>query len=132
MARSYSLEAVRMRYGVPVKRGMRVTTETGEHGTVTCGDGMHVRVRLDGEKHSGRWHPFSLDYGDGITIDARQAHDNVRVDAWNDWLNGRITDDEYRERMAVRLPQPDLMAALEESLSTALAPRDSQLPEEGR
>lgn len=106
-----------MRYGVPARRGLRVTTDTGQHGVITC-DGMHVRVRIDGEKHSGRWHPFSLDYGDGITIAARQAHDNARIEAWNDRLNGRITDEEYRERMALPLV-PDLMARLEASLSEA-------------
>jgi hypothetical protein len=102
-----SLNYIREKYGVPAKRGTRVTTETGKTGVVTSGDGAHVRVRLDGEKHSGSWHPLSLDYGDGITIAAREAHRNARIDAWNDRLNGRITFAEYRERMSRPLePRP--------------------------
>jgi hypothetical protein len=84
---------------VPVKRGQRVTDERGYAGIVTCGDGAHVRVRLDGEKHSGRYHPLSLDYGDGISPQARTDHQNARIDTWNDRLNGRIGFEEYRERM---------------------------------
>lgn len=99
----YSLDYVRSRYGVPVKRGQRVTVEGGNEGVVTCGDGAHVRVRLDGEKHSGSYHPFDLDYGDGITIERRLARANARIDAWNDWLNKRITQGEYLARMAAPL-----------------------------
>ncbi len=98
-----SLDYVRETYGVPARRGLRVTTETGEQGVITSGAGAHVRVRLDGQKHSAPWHPNSLDYGDGITPAARTAHRNARIAAWNDRLNGRITAEEYRERMSVPL-----------------------------
>lgn len=98
----YSLTYVKEKYGVPAKRGMRVLTYRGE-GTVTCGDGAYVRVRVDGDKHSGRYHPLSLDYLDGIDKDAREARHNARIDCWNDRLNDRITGDEYRERMTALL-----------------------------
>lgn len=96
----YSLDYVRRTYCVPVKRGMRVVTECGKPGVVTCGDGAHVRVRVDGEKRSGRWHPLALDYLDGVTPAARLAQRNARIDIWNDRLNGRITQQEYADRWA--------------------------------
>ena len=52
----YSLDYVRRKYRVPARRGMRVTVD-GKSGVITCGDGQYLRVRLDGEKRSGRWHP---------------------------------------------------------------------------
>lgn len=62
----YSLDYVCRRYGVPAKRGMRVVAD-GESGIITCGDGQYLRIRLDSEKRSGRWHPtWHIDYGDGI------------------------------------------------------------------
>lgn len=99
MSGRLSLNYVREKYGVPVKRFQRVITEDGRAGIVTCGDGAHVRVRLDGEKRSGRYHPLALDYRDGISPKARLDHHNARIEAWNDRLNERITFEEYRERM---------------------------------
>lgn len=96
----YSLDYVRDTYGVPVRRGQRVIHEDRDHGVVTCGDGAHVRVRFDGEKHSSRCHPLSLDYGDGVRPDDRLAQRNAQIEAWNDRLNGRITQQEYAERWA--------------------------------
>jgi hypothetical protein len=93
-----SLSHVKENYGVPVKRGMRVGTFQGE-GVVTCGDGAYVRVRVDGQKHSGSYHPLSRDYLDGVEPEARLARHNARTDAWNDRLNGRITQEEYVARM---------------------------------
>jgi hypothetical protein len=52
----WSFDYVRRVYGVPAKRGMRVIAD-GKPGTITCGDGHYIRIRLDGEKWSGRWHP---------------------------------------------------------------------------
>ncbi|MEJ7786421.1 MAG: hypothetical protein WKF96_16580 [Solirubrobacteraceae bacterium] len=94
-----SIQYVRDTYGVPVRRGQRVIHGGRDHGTVTCCKGAHVRVRFDGERHSESCHPLSLDYGDGVQPDDRLAHRNARIDAWNDRLNGRITADEYRDRM---------------------------------
>ena len=103
MSGRYSLDYVKRTYGVPVKRGQRVIHE-GEHGTVTSGDGAHVRVRFDGRAFSVPCHPLSLDYGDGVDPGARLAVRNAQIDIWNDRLNGRITETEYRERfMAAQL-----------------------------
>jgi hypothetical protein len=55
-----SMDYIRRAYGVQVKRGDRATyTGCGkvEHGTVTGADGHYVRIRLDGHKHSGNFHP---------------------------------------------------------------------------
>jgi hypothetical protein len=84
----YSLSYVKEKYGVPVKRGQRVRVNMGRggEGAVTCGDGAHVRVRLDGEKRSGRYHPLDLDYGDGVAPDDRLAAHNAAIDAWNERL----------------------------------------------
>lgn len=61
-----SLEYVRRVYGVPARRGMRVVAD-GKPGVITSGAGEHIRIRLDGEKHSGHWHPtWHIDYLDGI------------------------------------------------------------------
>ena len=48
---------VKARYRVPVKRGVRVRVFDGREGRVTSGAGNYIRVRLDGEKRSGYWHP---------------------------------------------------------------------------
>jgi hypothetical protein len=95
----WSLGPVRDRYGVPARRGRRVIAY-GKPGVITCGDGHHVRVRLDGDTRSGRYHPLDVDYLDGITPQARLDHHNARIDAWNDRLNRRISYDEYAHRMS--------------------------------
>lgn len=51
-----SLNYVRSRYGVPAKRGMRVTCD-GLEGIIVGGQGNYLRVRIDGEKHLSTWHP---------------------------------------------------------------------------
>lgn len=57
-----SLDYVRWKYGVPAKRGMRVRAD-GKLGTITNGDGQYIRVRIDGEKQSGSWHPtWNMEY----------------------------------------------------------------------
>ena len=53
-ARSFAY--VRQRYGVPAKRGMRVTAD-GKPGRITSGAGHYIRVLIDGDKHSSLWHP---------------------------------------------------------------------------
>lgn len=95
----FSFDHVVDKYGVPARRGMRVTHH-GRPGTITCGDGAHIRVRFDGERHSSSCHPLSIDYLDGVSPEDRLARHNARIEAWNERLNGRITDEEYRERMA--------------------------------
>lgn len=46
---------VRSQYGVPAKRGMRVTVD-GRSGTITSADHA-LRVRFDGERHPVSAHP---------------------------------------------------------------------------
>ncbi len=94
-----SLDYVKRTYGVPVQAGQRVTHEGRDHGTVVGGDGAHVSVLFDGEKHPAPCHPLSLDYGDGISPNERTARQNARIDIWNDRLNGRITAEQYAARM---------------------------------
>lgn len=53
---STEFDYVRSYYGVPAKRRMRVLAE-GKPGVITKGAGMHIRIRLDGDKHSGYYHP---------------------------------------------------------------------------
>lgn len=61
-----SFDYVRRYYGVPAKRGMRVTVYDGREGTITCGAGHYIRIRLDGEKRSRIFHPtWKLTYHSG-------------------------------------------------------------------
>lgn len=58
--RMMSMEYIRKAYDVPAKRGGRVeyTGEgTPEHGTITGADGHYLRVRMDGTKYAGNYHP---------------------------------------------------------------------------
>ncbi len=56
---------VRRYYGVPAKRGMRVIAD-GRPGVITSSAGNYIRVRLDGERRSGYWHPtWNMEYLDG-------------------------------------------------------------------
>ena len=55
-----SMDYIRKSYGVPAKRGGRVEyTGDGEKefGTITGADGHYLRVRLDGGKEAGYFHP---------------------------------------------------------------------------
>lgn len=79
-----SLGPLNRRYGTPAKIGMRITAD-GKPGTIISGRGHHLGIRLDGEKHSGTWHPtWRIDYGDGIDYGARY---DERIRAFNRWLN---------------------------------------------
>lgn len=55
-----SMAYIRQTYGVPAKRGARVEY-TGEIsptiGTVTGSEGARLRIRMDGEPHTGIYHP---------------------------------------------------------------------------
>lgn len=63
-----SLQYIREHYGVPAKRGGRVkytgSSRRGpEFGTITGANGAHVRIRIDGEKLAGNYHPtYALEY----------------------------------------------------------------------
>ncbi|EGR4213362.1 hypothetical protein DDN60_12535 [Vibrio cholerae] len=55
-----SMQSVRDGRGMPfLKRGMRVQSiSTGKYGTVTStNSAMNLNIRIDGEKHSGNYHP---------------------------------------------------------------------------
>lgn len=56
MSGRLSFDYVRQRYGVPAKRGMRVTVD-GKPGRITSGAGHYIRVRFDGETFSSFCHP---------------------------------------------------------------------------
>ncbi len=55
-----SMRYIRRYYKVPARRGARVEY-TGEsepqQGTITSSEGARIRVRMDGEKHTGIYHP---------------------------------------------------------------------------
>lgn len=55
-----SMAYVRKTYSVPAKRGTRVEYAGGREkrlGTILGTDGARLRIRLDGETNSGRYHP---------------------------------------------------------------------------
>ena len=51
-----SMAYIRRHYGVPAKRGMRVSAN-GKPGTITGKRDAYLRIRLDGDKRSAPWHP---------------------------------------------------------------------------
>ena len=51
-----SAEYVRRHYGVPAKRGMRVTVE-GKPGVIVSFIQQYIGVRFDGEKRTSKCHP---------------------------------------------------------------------------
>jgi len=63
-----TMALVRKLYRVPAKRGGRVVytgegKDRPEHGIITASHGAHLRIRLDGHKHSGIFHPtWELEY----------------------------------------------------------------------
>jgi hypothetical protein len=66
-----SLEYVRRARGVPAKRGGRVRythPSPPREGTITGAHGGYLRIRLDGDKHSGIHHPtWELEYLDEVS-----------------------------------------------------------------
>lgn len=51
-----SFDYIRRQYKVPARRGGRVLFK-GQPGVITSARGCYIRVRLDGEKRSGIYHP---------------------------------------------------------------------------
>jgi hypothetical protein len=62
-----SMDYIRRTYGVPAKRGGRVRYTGSKHadqlGTIVASRGCYLRIRLDGKKHAGNYHPtWALEY----------------------------------------------------------------------
>ena len=51
------MAAVRRRYGVPAKRGMRVRVYDGRVGRITSTYGDNIYVRIDNDRHTRLFHP---------------------------------------------------------------------------
>lgn len=51
-----SMQYIRRTYGVPAKRGGRVTYK-GKPGMITGSSGQYLRIRIDGQKATRRYHP---------------------------------------------------------------------------
>lgn len=114
-----SMEYIRRAYNVPAKRGALVTFQ-GKPGVITGSRGAYLRIRLDGEKRAGIYHPtWEIEY---IASDGEQPRDGGEgasmyfeeklIDGWwyfrgtpdGDWrrmtaeqLNSRLTD--YRREV---------------------------------
>ena len=62
-----SAEYVRRYFKVPAVRGMRVVAD-GKPGTIVSFPGAYLGIRLDGERHVGRYHPtWRIDYPAAVT-----------------------------------------------------------------
>ena len=51
-----SMAYIRRHYAVPAKRGMRVVANR-ETGTITGSTGARLRIRIDGQRRAGLYHP---------------------------------------------------------------------------
>lgn len=52
------MQYIRETYGVPAQRGGRVEyTHSGRLGTITGSRNAHLRIKLDGDRRSGIYHP---------------------------------------------------------------------------
>jgi hypothetical protein len=73
-----SMERIRKERGVPAKRGMRVRywgSQGLRLGTIRSARGGYLRIRLDGDKHSGNFHPtWALDYLDDDGVVLKETH----------------------------------------------------------
>lgn len=59
------MDYIRLKYGVPAKRGARIKYGCNRLGTITGAAGGYLRIRLDGEKRSQRYHPtWNIEYID--------------------------------------------------------------------
>lgn len=95
------MASVREFYGVPASRGRRVTYRGYPEpvsGRIISSTGSHLYIRTDGGERFGPLHPTcAMDYGDGRNY---TAETNAVIELRNDWLNERITADQYREKVA--------------------------------
>lgn len=57
------MDYIRLRYGVPAKRGGEVLYGSKMHGVITGAEDGYLKIRLDGEKRSKRYHPtYNITY----------------------------------------------------------------------
>lgn len=73
-----SMRYIRRYYKVPARRGARVEY-TGEQepqqGTITSSEGARIRVRMDGEKHTGIYHPtWEMRYLPAAAPEKKEPH----------------------------------------------------------
>ncbi|AJT42401.1 hypothetical protein [Psychromicrobium lacuslunae] len=62
---------VRRYYGVPAKRGVRVTVE-GRPGVIVSFPEQYIGVRLDGEKRTSRCHPtWGVEYPEPTELESK-------------------------------------------------------------
>ena len=96
------MASVREFYGVPARRGARVTYRgypEPVRGRIISSTGSHLYIRRDDNgRRFGPLHPTcAMDYGDGRDYGAEM---DAIVAIRNDWLNHRITAEQFRERCA--------------------------------
>ena len=77
---TWRMKDIRRGYRVPAKRGGRVIyhgSEPAQMGTIKSARHAHLRILLDGYKHTGEFHPtWKLEYLDdagGVILDTRQG-----------------------------------------------------------
>ena len=82
------MAAVRRFYGVPARRGTRVTYRGYENplpGRIISSTGSHLYLCLDDGRRFGPCHPtWQMDYGDGRDYSAEM---DARIEAFNKMLN---------------------------------------------
>lgn len=75
-----SMAYIRRHYGVPAKRGMRVTA-LGDPGVITGSNDARLRIRLDGHRHAGLYHPtWRITYPGWRPADQLETRDIVTVE----------------------------------------------------
>jgi len=93
---------VRRYYGVPVRRGARVTFRGYKEplsGSIISCTGSHIYLRLDDGRRFGPCHPtYQMDYGDGRDYSAEM---DVRIAAFNRMLNRKPTQEPASSSPAV-------------------------------
>lgn len=76
-----SFEYIQRVYKVPATRGGRVLYK-GQPGTILAANGLHLRIRLDGQGHVRNYHPDSrLEYlgPDGRVIHRSKDEEALRA-----------------------------------------------------
>lgn len=82
---AYSFDYIKSYYGLDfIKRGMEVEVYNGKRGRITSAYGSSVRIRLDGEKNPGHYHPtweiIYFDSDGSIIADYREKPRSMMYD----------------------------------------------------